>query len=145
MDITTEIFKGKSLSDLMKDIHSNSQKKDRQINLLIAELKPLVKSINDATMLVPLIKEYLDVSVKNDDQLVKLAAIAQKLIAVEKRSDTDVDTNSLGLTDDEKAQLLKEFESAEINNTFVNKTIEKIQVANTAIERQIGQESDVEF
>lgn len=142
MDITTEIFKGKSLSDLMKDIHSNSQKKDRQINLLIAELKPLVKNINDATMLVPLIKEYLEVSVKNDDQLVKLAAIAQKLIAVEKRTDVESDSSGFILSDEEKAQLLKEFESVETNETVVKKTIEKIQVANTVIERQISNEVD---
>ena len=79
MDITSELFKGKSFSDILKDIHDNSKKKDRQINLLIAELKPLIKNIGDATIIVPLIKEYLDISVRNDEHLVKLAAVAQRL------------------------------------------------------------------
>ena len=44
MDITSELFKGKSFSDILKDIHDNSKKKDRHINVLIAELKPLIKN-----------------------------------------------------------------------------------------------------
>jgi hypothetical protein len=74
-------FKGKSFSDLLKDIYSNSQKKDRQINVLISELRPLIKNIGDATVIVPLIKEYLDVAVKNDDHLVKLTGIVQRYIS----------------------------------------------------------------
>jgi len=62
-----ELFKGTTFSDLMKDIYHNSKKKDRQINTLIQELQPLIKNIGDATVIVPLIKEYLDVSVKNDE------------------------------------------------------------------------------
>ena len=56
-----ELFKGTTFSDLMKDIYHNSKKKDRQINTLIQELQPLIKNIGDATVIVPLIKEYLDV------------------------------------------------------------------------------------
>ena len=67
-----ELFKGTTFSDLMKDIYHNSKKKDRQINTLIQELQPLIKNIGDATVIVPLIKEYLDVSVKNDEHLVRL-------------------------------------------------------------------------
>ena len=76
-----ELFAGKNFSDLMKDIYHNSKKKDRQINTLIQELQPLIKNLGDATVIVPLIKEYLDISVKNDDQLIKLAAIVQRLIS----------------------------------------------------------------
>ena len=57
-----ELFKGTTFSDLMKDIYHNSKKKDRQINTLIQELQPLIKNIGDATVIVPLIKEYLDAS-----------------------------------------------------------------------------------
>ena len=76
-----EIFKGKSFSDIMSDIYSNQKKKDRQIKLLIAQLEPMVKNLNDdASVVVPLIKEYLEISVKNDDALVKLAAIVQRMM-----------------------------------------------------------------
>ena len=63
-----ELFKGTTFSDLMRDVYHNSKKKSRQIDTLIQELQPLVKNIGDATVIVPLIKDYLEVSVKNDDR-----------------------------------------------------------------------------
>lgn len=79
MGFETEIFKGKSLSDLFSEIYDNSRKKDKQISTLIAELKPLIEDVGDATLVVPMIKEYLEIGVKNDDQLVKIATIVQRL------------------------------------------------------------------
>ena len=76
-----EIFEGKRFSDLLKEIHTNSKKKDKQINSLIAQLHPLVKNITDATILVPLIKDYIDAGIKNDDQLVKMAGIVQRAMS----------------------------------------------------------------
>ena len=73
------LFDNKSFSDLLKEIHSNQNKKKKQLASLIAELKPLVQSLGDATVVVPLIKEYMEISVKNDDQLIKMAAIVQRL------------------------------------------------------------------
>ena len=104
MNKDTELFKGKSFADIMSDIYTNSKKKDRQIKLLIAQLEPLVKDINDATVVVPLIKEYMEVSVRNDDQIVKLAAIIQRMM---KDTNSDDSTGGLGLTEEEKRQLLE--------------------------------------
>ena len=73
------LFDDKSFSDLLKEIHGNQRKKAKQLASLIAELKPLVQSLGDATVVVPLIKEYMEISVKNDDQLIKMAAIVQRL------------------------------------------------------------------
>ena len=73
------LFDDKSFSDLLKEIHGNQKKKAKQLASLIAELRPLVQSLGDATVIVPLIKEYLEISVKNDDQLIKMAAIVQRL------------------------------------------------------------------
>jgi len=98
-----ELFKGTTFSDLMKDIYHNSKKKDRQINSLIHELQPLIKNIGDATIIVPLIKEYLDVSVKNDEHLVKLAAVVQRLVG----SGTKDGGNEFGMSDEEKQRLLE--------------------------------------
>ena len=118
MDIKDELFKGKTFSDLMSDVYHNSRKKDRQINQLISQLQPLIRSASDATIIVPLIKEYLDVAVKNDDHLVKLTAITQRYIST---TQTISGESSL-LSDDEKKELLemasKDFEdelSEEIN------------------------------
>ena len=60
------VFEGKTVSDLFKEIYGNSKKKDKQINTLISELKPLIQDIGDAPVVVPLIKEYLEIGVKND-------------------------------------------------------------------------------
>ena len=103
MDVNDQLFKGKSFSDLMSDVYHNSKKKDRQINQLISQLQPLIRNASDATIIVPLIKEYLDVAVKNDDHLVKLTAIVQRYIST---TQTITGETSL-LSEDEKNQLLK--------------------------------------
>jgi hypothetical protein len=103
MDKNDELFKGTSFADLMSDVYHNSKKKDRQINQLIAQLQPLIKNASDATIIVPLIKEYLDVAVKNDDHLVKLTGIVQRYISTKQ---TISGADSL-LSDEEKEQLLK--------------------------------------
>ena len=80
MDSLNQIlFDDKSFGDLLKEIHNNQNKKKKQLASLIAELRPLVQSLGDATVVVPLIKEYMEISVKNDDQLIKMAAIVQRL------------------------------------------------------------------
>tara|TARA_Y100000592_G_scaffold52257_1_gene82591 strand:+ start:1262 stop:1645 length:384 start_codon:yes stop_codon:yes gene_type:complete len=94
------LFDDKSFSDLLKEIHSNQTKKKKQLASLIAELKPLVQTLGDATVVVPLIKEYMEISVKNDDQLIKMAAIVQRL------STGTANTGDGGLlTEEEMAQL----------------------------------------
>ena len=112
MSTEFELFKGTNFSDLMRDVYHNSKKKSRQIDTLIKELQPLVKNVGDASVIVPLIKDYLEVSVKNDDALVKLAAVVQRLISATTKDD---DGNEFGLSDDERARLLEEAES-EIKN-----------------------------
>lgn len=103
MDRSDEIFKGTSFSDLMSDVYHNSKKKDRQMNQLIASLQPLIKNASDATVVMPLIKDILDVSIKNDDHLVKLTAIVQRYISTKQ---TITGADSL-LSDEEKQQLLR--------------------------------------
>jgi hypothetical protein len=103
MDKNEELFKGTTFSDLMSDVYHNSKKKDRQISQLISQLQPLIRNASDATIIVPLIKEYLDVAVKNDDHLVKLTAIVQRYISTKQ---TIAGADSL-LSDEEKQQLLK--------------------------------------
>ncbi len=94
------LFDDISFSDLLKDIHGNQKKKAKQLAQLISELKPLVQSLGDATVVVPLIKEYMEISVKNDDALIKMAAIVQRL------STGTANSGDGGLlTEDEMAQL----------------------------------------
>ena len=73
------LFDGKTSSDIFKEIYQNSKKKDKQVNALIAELKPLIQNIGDAPVVVPLIKEYLEIGVKNDEHLIKMMAVIQRM------------------------------------------------------------------
>jgi len=117
-----ELFKGKTFSSLLKDIYTTTKNKEKQINILISELKPLVKNIGDATIIVPLIKEYLEVGVKNDEHLVKMAAVVQRAMT---RSETD--GGEFTLTDYEKKQLLdtmNDMEEANITQSKVS-TVKK--------------------
>lgn len=127
MEFDIEIFKGKSFSDLMKDIYSNSSKKDRQINMLIGELRPLIQNVGDATVIVPLIKEYLEVGVKNDDHLVKLAAIVQRLVSTNNRVQSDTG-NSWMLSDEEKKQLMGELDEITVASKEIN--VKVVELAN---------------
>lgn len=102
-----ELFNGTTFSDLMRDVYHNSKKKSRQIDRLIQELQPLVKNVGDATVIVPLIKDYLEVSVKNDDALVKLASVVQRLLTSGNKEDGG---GEFGLSDEERARLLEEAE-----------------------------------
>ena len=105
IDKDNKIFDNTSFSDILKKINSNQEKKSNQINTLIDVLKPLIKKLADAQQVVPLIKEYLDISVKNDEQLIKLATVYQRYIAAENRVFESGD-NSI-LTDEEKQDLLQ--------------------------------------
>ena len=132
MDVNDHLFKGKIFSDLMSDVYHNSKKKDRQINQLISQLQPLIRTASDATIIVPLIKEYLDVAVKNDDHLVKLTAIVQRYISTQQ---TITGENSL-LSDDEKNQLLKIAES-EFEEELTDE-IDKIQNEDKELQEKIN-------
>jgi hypothetical protein len=98
------VFGDKKFSDILEEIYNNQKKKEKQISALIAELKPLVNEIGDATLIVPLIKEYLDVGVKNDEQLIKMATIIQRVV----QANTNAAGDGFTISDEEKAQLLSE-------------------------------------
>ena len=115
-----EVFKGKSFSGLLRDIYKNSAEKEKQIKILIGELRPLIKNIGDATIIVPLIKEYMEIGVKNDEQLVKMAAVVQRAVAANKSSDS----NEFLLSDEEKKQLLDEINKFEDTDDDFDKDLE---------------------
>ncbi len=99
-----EIFEGKTFQDLTKDIYENSKNKKLQLDLLIQEVHGLINGINDVALIGPIIKELMDVSVKNDEHLVKLASVLQRIIT---RSQSESDEDSLGLSDQEKEELIQ--------------------------------------
>ena len=86
IDMDFEIFKGKSFSSLLKDIYENQQGKKKNISGLIEELRKLIRNPQDAIQLTPMITQLINASISNDDHLVKMATIAQRLILAEGKS-----------------------------------------------------------
>ena len=103
------VFKDKKFSDILNEIYDNQKKKEKQITGLISELKPLISDIGDATLIVPLIKEYMEIGVRNDEQLIKMATIVQR--ALNNSSSED----SLSITEDEKEELMAELDKFNTN------------------------------
>ena len=124
MSIDYEIFEGKSLSSLFKDIYDNTKHNRKQLDVLTRELVQFIKDGDTAIQIVPMIKEYLEINVKNDDQLVKMAGIVQRLISSENRGGAE---DEYGLSDDEKQQLLSGIED----------TIKDIQIESDKIHEKI--------
>jgi hypothetical protein len=102
-NLDTNIFGEKKLKDLFQEIYVNQKKKEKQISILIDELKPMVENIGDATLIVPLLKEYLEIGVKNDEQLIKMATVIQRCL-----NSSNGNNNDGGISEAEKAQLLSE-------------------------------------
>ena len=110
MSLDKLIFKDKKYADLLEEIYDNQKRKERQISGLIGELQPLIQDTGDATIIVPLIKEYMEIGVKNDDQLVKVATILQRIF-----QNQDSGADGYGISDEEREQLMKEIENIQNN------------------------------
>jgi len=102
MSDNNEIFEGKTFQDLTKDIYENTTKRKVQIDLLISEIHGFITTIDDVVMVAPIIKEYMDTAVRNDEHLVKLAGVLQRIIS---KSQGESDESML-LSDEEKAELM---------------------------------------
>jgi len=87
--------------------------KQQQITGLISELKPLINDIGDATLIVPLIKEYMEIGVRNDEQLIKMATIIQRVVNGSSSEEVG------GITEEEKSQLMAELDN--LNKNFEEK------------------------
>ena len=107
------VFKKKKFSDILSEIYDNQKKKETQITGLISELKPLINDIGDATLIVPLIKEHMEIGVRNDEQLIKMATIVQRAL------NNSSGEESMGITEEEKQQLMEELDK--LNTNFEEK------------------------
>lgn len=96
------IFDDKTFQDLTREIYENALKKKQQIDMLIKEMNKMITSIDEVIIVAPIIKEYMDVAVKNDEHLVKLSGVLQRMIA---KSNVTTD-DTLGLSDAEKEDLM---------------------------------------
>ena len=124
-----EIFEGKTLSDVFKDIYDNSKTNKQQLEVLMKEVVGFIKDGDTAVQIIPMLKEYLEINVKNDEQLVKLATIVQRITAAEKRISDSGD--EFGLSEAEKEQLMNAIES----------DVQELQIKKDEIESSISKEN----
>ena len=99
-----DVCDGKTFRDLCKEIVDRSESKKNQLDTLFTSIRGLVKDTNDAQVFLPRIKELLDVGVKNDEQLIKLCSVLQKIQSTQ----LEVSGGEDGiLTEEEKEQLIQ--------------------------------------
>ena len=131
MSTDYELFKGKSLSSLFEDIYNNSKHNKHQLEVLVKEVTSFIKDGDMAVQLIPMIKEYLEINVKNDDQLVKMAGIVQRLISSEQKASAE---DEFGLSEEEKNQLLGSLEDSiseiQIESDKIHNKIESASLEN---------------
>jgi len=109
MDFTQiTLFGKKTYADLLKEIHTNQKDKEVQLRSLIEGLKPMVTTPGDAVIMVPLIKEYLELAIKNDDALIKMAGIIQRAMNTRMADGDEL------LSDEDKEMLFSSLQELEI-------------------------------
>ena len=104
-----KLYKGTTFADVLKEIHINQKDKEAELKKLINDLKPFLKTAGDAIILVPLIKDYLNTSVKNDENLIKMATIVQRAMA----SNSKGEDGEL-MSDRERDQLMEEVQKMKV-------------------------------
>jgi hypothetical protein len=128
MSTDFELFPGKNLSGLFKDIYDNQQNKKKRISELIAEMRKIIRHAGDMAVIGPILKDLIDSSIRNDESLIKMSAIAQRIIGAQHKAEGDTGF----LSDDEKEQLLKQLdetiaEVADEHDTKVDELTNEIE------------------
>lgn len=122
-----KVFEGKSLSDVFEDIYNNSETNKKQLDILIKEIVGFIKDGDTAVQLIPAIKEYLEIKVKNDEQLVKVASIVQRLVSSESKGSE----SEFGLSEKEKEQLVGSIEKvAQEAQDYTDEINKKVNIDN---------------
>ena len=124
MEKDIKIFGDKNFSDLSQEIYENTKLKKTQIDLLIQEVHGYIQGIEDIAIVGPIIKELMDVGIKNDDNLVKLATIYQRIISKQPIDDSDINL----LSEEEKEQLMASLE--DVSNDLQKKRDEIVDMTN---------------
>ena len=115
-----KLFGNKKFSDLLREIHVNQKDKEVQLRSLIEGLKPLITSPGEATMIVPLIKEYMELAIKNDDHLIKMASVVQRALNNKTNGSDEL------LTDEDKEMLFSTLQ--ELDNKVEDIEVKSEQV-----------------
>ena len=116
-----KVFKNTTLADLFEKIDTNSKRNKIQIESLIQELMTFIKDPNSAIQLFPMISDYMEANIRNDELLVKLTAVVQRVMKAEAKGEG----GEYSLSDEEKEQILSKIET---ETTNIQKDIDDISL-----------------
>jgi hypothetical protein len=105
MELEKEVFPGKTISDLVKEVYDKQNNQTSTIKAEIERLAEMIEGPGDAIVLMPTIKGLIDSSLKNDEVLVKLLSLFQKAASASQK-DADSEEGILSKSDIE--QLMKD-------------------------------------
>lgn len=135
-----EIFPGKDLSGLFEDIYKNQTNKKQKISELIAEMKKVIRHAGDMAVIGPIIKDLIDTSVRNDETLIKMAAIVQRLMTAQSKSEGDEGF----LSDKEKEQLLSQLDQTvnevrDENDAKVDELTNEVEEIKQSLSKEVSE------
>ena len=110
---------------MFQDIYENQNYNRKQLDVLTRNITSMIKDGDTAVQIVPMIKEYLEINVRNDELLVKLASIVQKIISTENKGESE---SEFGLS---------EIEKQEIMNTILEHDTKDLQETSDKIRKDI--------
>lgn len=133
-----EVFENKTVKQIFKDIYDSVESDDELIKHTIESLMSIVSNSSnndegfDAESLMgfiaPVLKDYIDVSVKNKETLVKMMKIVYQFLTSTNSGAKDTDENEFGLTDEEREKLLSDAtKEVQIIQKEVDKNDKKIK------------------
>jgi hypothetical protein len=123
-----KIYGNVSFATICEKIVTNSIETKNQIDILSNEVRALIKTPADAVAIIPVMRQYLDTGVRNDEQLVKLAAVLQRLISADGVDTKDsISSDSLGISEEEKQQLMEiANEMVEVNEELTPRNVQDL-------------------
>ncbi len=104
------LFKGSdgkdvTFEDLLRKIYENAESKNIHLLETARNVGTKIDTIQDAVMVLPFLTSLQSVSVKNDEQLVKMAAIVAR--QNKKLKDEDDDLGAFGLTAEMRKEIME--------------------------------------
>ena len=129
-----EVFEGKTFQDILREIHEHSAKKRDSIEKLMDTIANMIEKPNDAAILIPAVKDLIDIGIKNDEHLVKIATIVQRLMTADNASNVGA-TGEWVLSQEDRDKLLKEAKEVAVGaDEDIEKVSDKIESVKSKVE-----------
>ena len=125
-----ELFPGKNVADVMKEIYDRSKEKEDDIGTVISNITPLINTPQNVAMLGETLANYIKAGISNDDQLIKLITVVQKLMG--KPEDTQ-SNNIFNLTTEEQKKLTEEYSDIIHGDKKIENTLKELQETNDIV------------